>query len=64
MADEQSLFNSFESLAVESEWRVAEEPGPINVPIFSSSTFKLSSVAHGEALAGGKVRSQLALMEI
>lgn len=64
MADEQSLCNSFESLAVESEWKLEEEPSPINVPIFSSSTFRLSSVAHGEALASGKVRSQLTLMRI
>lgn len=54
MADEQSLLNSFESLAVESEWKLAEEPNPINVPIFSSSTFRLSSVAHGEAVASGE----------
>ena len=64
MADEQSLLNSFESLAVESEWKLTEEPNPINVPIFSSSTFRLSSVAHGEAVASGEVRSQLTEMKI
>ncbi|KAL9974389.1 hypothetical protein ACROYT_G011413 [Oculina patagonica] len=54
MADEESFLNSFESLAVASEWKPVEEPRPINVPIFSSSTFKLSSVAHAEELASGK----------
>ncbi|KAJ7376647.1 hypothetical protein OS493_033529 [Desmophyllum pertusum] len=54
MADEKSFLSSFESLAVASEWNPAEPPHPINVPIFSSSTFQLSSVAHAEELAGGK----------
>ena len=55
MAGGESFFNSFESLAVASEWNPVEEARPINVPIFSSSTFKLSSVAHAEELATGKV---------
>ena len=58
MADEESFRKSFDSLAVASEWKRGEEPRPINVPIFSSSTFKVSSVAHGEELASGKVRTQ------
>ena len=56
MANKQSFLESFESLAVGSEWKPAEEPNPINVPIFASSTFKLSSVDHAEELALGKVR--------
>ena len=55
MAEGESFCNSFESLAVGSQWIPVEEPHPINVPIFSSSTFKVSSVAHGEELATGKV---------
>lgn len=56
MANENSLLESFESLAVGSDWKKPEEPDPINVPIFASSTFKTSSVDHAEELALGKVR--------
>ena len=55
MAEGESFLNSFESLAVASQWTPVEEARPINVPIYSSSTFKLSSAAHGEELASGKV---------
>ncbi|XP_027053503.1 uncharacterized protein LOC113680666 [Pocillopora damicornis] len=54
MANENSLLESFESLAVGSDWKKPEEPDPINVPIFASSTFKTSSVDHAEELALGK----------
>ena len=55
MAARDSFLNSFESLAVASEWTPMEEARPINVPIYSSSTFKLSTVARGEELSTGKV---------
>lgn len=58
MAERESLCNSFESMAVGSEWVPVEEAHPINVPIFSSSTFKVTSVAHAEELATGKVRHE------
>ena len=51
-------FNTFESLAVGSEWKPVEEVRPMSVPIYASSTFKVTSVAHGEALSGGKVQSK------
>lgn len=54
MAYENSLLESFDSLAVGSNWIKPEEPDPINVPIFASSTFKTSSVDHAEELALGK----------
>ncbi|PFX20326.1 Cystathionine gamma-synthase [Stylophora pistillata] len=54
MANENSFLESFESLAVGSDWIKPEEPDPINVPIFASSTFKTSSVDHAEELALGK----------
>lgn len=54
MAARDSFLNSFESLAVASEWTPMEEARPINVPIYSSSTFKLSTVARGEELSTGK----------
>ena len=59
MSSEDFVFNSFDSLAVGSEWKPAEDVRPINVPIYSSSTFKVSSVAHGEALSNGKVGTLL-----
>ena len=60
MSDKRLMCNglhrkAFESLAVGSEYIPIEEPNPINVPIYSSSTFKISSVDHGEDLATGKV---------
>ena len=55
MAAKDSFLNSFESLAVASEWTPMEEARPINVPIYSSSTFKLPTVARGEELSTGKV---------
>ena len=55
MAARDSFLNSFESLAVASEWTPMEEARPINVPIYSSSTFKLPTVARGEELSTGKV---------
>ncbi|XP_068721462.1 cystathionine gamma-synthase-like [Montipora capricornis] len=59
MSDKRLMCNglkrkAFESLAVGSEYIPVEEPNPINVPIYSSSTFKISSVDHGEDLATGK----------
>lgn len=55
MAARDSFLNSFESLAVASEWTPMEEARPINVPIYSSSTFKLPTIARGEQLSTGKV---------
>lgn len=55
MAARDSFLNNFESLAVASEWTPMEEARPINVPIYSSSTFKLPTVARGEELSTGKV---------
>lgn len=55
MAARDSFLNSFESLAVASEWTPMEEAHPINVPIYSSSTFKLPTIARGEELSTGKV---------
>jgi len=55
MAARDSFLNSFESLAVASEWTPMEEARPINVPIYSSSTFKLPTIARGEELSTGKV---------
>ncbi|KAK2559712.1 L-methionine gamma-lyase [Acropora cervicornis] len=59
MTENHSMCNgrmekAFESLAVGSEYIPAEEANPINVPIYSSSTFKISTVDHAEDLATGK----------
>lgn len=45
----------FETIAAAHVWQCLEQPQPISVPIYSSSTFKFGTVERGANLIEGKV---------